>query len=320
MESSLRTTEKIRCLDWVGYLFYIPGLVLFCLGLSWSQNPYSWPDGHILGPFVAGLALIGLFSVYEWRFKKDGLMHHRLFSNRNFLLAAAAIFAEGLSFFTCNSYFVYEFSLFHDSDLLVGALHFSILFFTGCIACFAAGAYSAWRKVLRSPAVVGFGALLLFYILMATTTPSSPGNVFWGYPVLAGVGLATLVPVITVTAQLSTPPELIALASGLVVTFRALGGTVGLAINNAIFHSALSTELPKKIAAATMPLGLPASSLGALITALSEDNQAAFNRIPGVTDHIIAAAGDAYKAAYGVAFRNCWIAAACFCFVALIGK
>lgn len=64
---------------------------------------------------------------------------------------------------------------------------------------------------------------------MATATKTSSVAV-WGYPVLLGWALGmTLITLVTV-AQLSTPPELIATASGLVISVRSLGGTVGIAI------------------------------------------------------------------------------------------
>jgi len=36
----LTQLEKLQKLDWIGYFFLTAGLVLFCVGLSWSQNPY----------------------------------------------------------------------------------------------------------------------------------------------------------------------------------------------------------------------------------------------------------------------------------------
>lgn len=123
-----------------------------------------------------------------------------------------------------------------------------------------------------------------------------------------------------VVAQLGTPPQLIAEASALILATRSLGATVGLAIENAIFNSVFTTEIPKKIAAAVIPLGLPPTSIRGLIGALTTQNEAALAKIPGVTPEIIGAAGGALLQSYSDSFRYCWIAVCCICFTAVVGR
>ena len=77
--------------------------------------------------------------------------------------------------------------------------------------------------------MASFVVFVVFFALMARTDSGSSKEV-WGYPVFLGTGLGlSLVSLIT-AAQLSTPPELIAITSGLVIGIRSLGGSVGLAI------------------------------------------------------------------------------------------
>lgn len=319
LEISLTLGEKLQRLDWVGFATFSPGLTLFCVGLAWSQNPYQWGNVHILAPFIIGVILLVAFLVYEWRLKRDGMLHHDLFKSRNFPLSLAAVFAEGLSFFTCNNYLPFQVSLFTGGTLWTTGLHFAVVFFGSMAFALIAGIYSSKRKVIRSPLLAGFLSLLLFNILMATVTSHSPLTVLWGYPVFAGAGLGIILPIIMVAAQLDTPPELISTTSGLMTAVRSLGASIGLAINNAIINSTLSKNLVPKVAAATLPLGLPQASLPALITALLADNSSALQSIPGVTPAVAIAALAALKDAYGVAFRNAWITAACFVLVAVIG-
>ena len=77
---------------------------------------------------------------------------------------------------------------------------------------------------------------------MATTTVSTPTNP-WGYIVISGVGLGICLNALIVLAQLSTPVDLISRASGLMISTRGFGGTVGLSIYNAVFNSAISSNL-----------------------------------------------------------------------------
>jgi MFS family permease len=319
MQTSLNTQEKLQRLDWIGYATFSPGITLFCVGLAWSQNPYQWGNVHILAPFIIGVTLLAIFFAYEWRLKHDGMLHHDLFRSRNFPLALATMFAEGLSFFTCNNYFPFQVSLFTDGTLWSSGLHFSVVFFAAMAFAPAAGIYSWKRKVIRTPLLAGVSGLLLFNILMATVTPHTTPTVLWGYPVFAGAGLGTILPIIMVAAQLDTPHDLISITSGLMTAVRAFGAAIGLAINNAIINSTLSANLVPKVAAATQPLGLPKTSLPLLVTALLSGDTNALKSVPGVSPSVSIAALTALKEAYGVAFRNTWITAACFVFVALIG-
>ena len=52
----------------------------------------------------------------------------------------------------------------------------------------------------------------------------------WCYPIIIGLGLGFSLTCLVTIAQLSTPPALIAITSGLLIAIRSLGGAVGLAI------------------------------------------------------------------------------------------
>jgi hypothetical protein len=261
------------------------------------------------------------FFVYEWKFKKDGILHHGLFKQgRNFPIALTVIFAEGLTFFAANAYYAFEVSIFTGEDLLIAGLHYAVTFGGALIFAFLAGFYSVKRKAVRLPIFVGFALILIFNICMATSDPSAKDSSLWGFAVILGAGIGIILPTIMVAAQLCTPPDLIAETSALVLSTRALGGTIGLAINNALFNSTLAVQIPKKIAAAVIPLGLPPTSIGALIEALTTQNSALLAKIPKITPKIIGAAANALLQAYSLGFRYCWIAAGCFCFVAVVGK
>jgi Major Facilitator Superfamily len=320
LQTSLTTGQKLRTLDWIGYLLFTPGLVLFCVALSWSRNPYPWSNARIIGTFVVGTILMIAFFIYEWRFKKDGILNHGLFKTRNFPLALLTIFIEGVTFFSANSYFAFEISIFTGADLLISGLHFGVAFLSAVVFAFVSGYYASWRKSLRLPTTLGFLLILIASICMAATYHFNAGSAYWGIAVIFGAGLGTILPSLMAIAQLSTPPELISIASALVIANRSFGGTIGLAVNNAIFNSALATEIPKRIAAATLPLGLPQSSLGMLIGALTTQDQALLAKVPGASPQIIGAAAKALVRAYGIGFRNCWIAAACFGVVGVVGK
>lgn len=101
---------------------------------------------------------------------------------------------------------------------------------------------------------------------------------------------------------------------------RSIAGVIGLPIYSAVFNSKLTANLGKDIAAAVLPLGLPKSSLSALIGDLTASITPTPETVPGVTPEIVEAAVGGLYSAYSVAFRFVWITAGVFAFCATISK
>lgn len=313
--------SKFQKLDWVGFALVGSGVTLLCLGLSWAQNPYPWTNAHVLAPFLTGVAvLLGLIA-YEWKVKMDGLFHHSLFGHRNFALALGCIYVEGHCAFAANYFVPFQLTaLYPPMGFFRVGVCYSVSYFAFTFFALATGLY-IWRsKTVRIPTVTGFVAFILFFILAATAKESTPQANFWGYMIFLGAGLGLLLTTLVVAAQLSTPPELIAVASGLVLSVRSLGASTGLVIYQAVFSNGISKNLSPKVAGVAIALGLPEGSLGPLLGALTSGNMDELPKVPGVTREIIEAAALAVKETYRLAFSYVWATAAAFTTVALIGK
>ncbi|KIW99295.1 uncharacterized protein Z519_00958 [Cladophialophora bantiana CBS 173.52] len=312
---------KLRQLDWVGYAMVASGVSLLCIGLSWAENPYPWKSSQVLGPFLVGVVILLGLIVYEWKFKKDGLFHHRLFIDRNFAIALVCIYVEGHCAFAANYFVPFQLSTVYPSmgSFRVG-LCYAVSYFAFVVSALAAGLIIWKKRSVRYPSMTGFLGFLLFFALAATSKASTPEANFWGYMIFLGGGLGFLLTTLVVAAQFSTPPELIAITSGLVLSVRSLGASTGLVIYQAIFSAGISKNLVSKIAAATLPLGLPETSLVSLIGALTSGDPASLSKVPEATPEIIAAAEVALRKAYSIAFSHVWAAAASFTFLALAGS
>lgn len=90
--------------------------------------------------------------------------------------------------------------------------------------------------------------------------------------------------------------------------------------DNAIFTAKFSANLGPKIAGAVLPLGLPLSSLPALIGDLASNNQTALPSVPGITPQIIGAGVGGLFEAYSIGFRYVWICAGCLTVIGAVCK
>lgn len=187
------------------------------------------------------------------------------------------------------------------------------------VATTLVGLYCAWTKTIRPALTMGFVAFAVFSATMASLDPSTRWSAV-GFAPFFGIGLGTALNTLVTVAQLSTPPELISITSGLMIGTRSVGGTIALAIYAAIFSDTLDDQIPKKVRAETVPLGFDPQYLGELLGGLTSENSTLLASIPGVTPTILEAAEYGVKKAYTLAFRYCWITAASFAAAAVVGK
>jgi MFS family permease len=320
LQTKLTQREKLSRLDWIGYALFFPGLVLFSFALTSSTNVYPWKSAKIIGPLIVGAVLLIAFFLYEWKGTRTGMLHHDLFSwGRNFALAELIMLTEGIVFFCATQYYGFEVSVLFDKDLFHAGLYYTVGWWTMVVATTVCGIYCSWTKTIRPALTTAFVAFAIFSATMASLDPSKRASAI-GFTPFFGIGLGTALNTLVTVAQLSTPPELISLTTGLMIGTRSVGGTIALAIYSAIFSGTLNDKIPSKVSHAVLPLGLDPQYLGELLEGLTTENSTLLGEIPGITPTIIEAAGSAVKQAYTLAFRYCWVTAAAFAGAAVIGK
>lgn len=311
-EQDLSLTAKVHALDLPAMGLIIISLLTLCVGLGYSNNPYPWTNAHVLAPFLVGVVSMMALAWYAIFFNKHGLFDHDLYQTRNFAIAQAGVFTESLAFIAVANYFGFQCSLIYGQSHFRAGLVYSMVYYASILTTLLTGWYCSRTKKVRPPSLLAFIAFLIYFVLMATATRSTPLANLWGYNVFIGMGLALSLNPLVVAAQLSTPPRLISTGTGLLIATRALGGSVGLAIFNALFNSTIQKNLVPKVLAAVLPLGLPNTSAEAFVTALATSNEQMLAKIPGVTPTLVQAGLGGMLDAYELAFRNVYITGACF--------
>jgi hypothetical protein len=158
---------------------------------------------------------------------------------------------------------------------------------------------------------VGFLILTGAIIGFATIQPSNSTSaiVFSG---LFGLGFGSPLALIIAGVQLSTPYHLIATATALTTSSRAVAAATFTAIYSATLNDRLAKYIPNYVAEAALRAGLPKSSLAAFVGALTSNNATALPGIPGVTPLVIGAGVSALKQAFADGIRAVFIIAAPF--------
>ena len=179
------------------------------------------------------------------------------------------------------------------------------------------GYWSTKRRTIRSPLFCGFLFFTAGIVGLATIEPGQSTNavVFGG---LAGIGFGSPLILVITGVQLSTPHHLIATATAVTTSSRAVAATVFTAIYAAAFDTRLGTKLPNYVASAAIGAGLPPANVPAFIQALTSKNDAALAAVPGVNPSIIGAAVAALTQAFADSLRVVYIIAVPFGVLACI--
>lgn len=179
------------------------------------------------------------------------------------------------------------------------------------------GCLSTKFRMIKEFLCLGFLVFTAGIVGLATVQPDKSANpvVFSG---LAGAGFGFLIVLIVTSVQLSTPHHLIATATALTVSSRAVGATVFTAIYTASFGDRFKVKLPAYVAEAALKAGLPLTSVKPFVEALAANNKPALLKIAGVNPQIIRAGVVALKQAFADSIRVIYIIAAPFGIVACI--
>ena len=173
------------------------------------------------------------------------------------------------------------------------------------------GYVSTKMRSIRAPLFVGFVLLTGGILGLATVQPGQSANpvAFCG---LAGIGFGGPLVLIVAGVHLSTPHHLIATATAVTTSARAVAATVFTAIYAAALSDRIARLLPKYVAEAAVGAGLPTSSLSTFVAAFAEGDENALATISGVTPGVLSASATALKQAQADSIRVVYIIAAPF--------
>jgi EmrB/QacA subfamily drug resistance transporter len=235
-----RDTSREQSLDLPGLLTSGGALFALTFGLI-EANAYGWTSPTILGLFGAAAAGLALFVLIERR-RRAPMLDLSLFRNRTFaganvvaLLVTLAMF--GVFFFM--SLFVQRVLGYSPTE--AGAIFLPM---TVLIILIAPPAGKLSDRVGSRWLIAGGLTLLGISLLLFSRLDAGSG--FWDLLpglVIGGVGMASVMTPMSAAAMGSVPVAKAGIASGVLNTFRQVGGALGIAVMGAILTARQRSEL-----------------------------------------------------------------------------
>ena len=266
---AVRPSALAPRIDYLGATVLVAALVPILIGLTNKQRG-DWTDPAVGGLIAAGLAITALFVWIESR-AIDPIVPLALFRNRSFTLSVVAMFMASMAFFVPVVFLPRWFQVVGGASATQSG--YQILALLGGLILSAIGSGQLVARTgryrllaLGAPIVLAIGLFLLSNLRADTPLP-----LLWSWMFVTGVGVGPIFSIFTLVVQGAVPPRQIGTATSSLTLFQQIGGSVGLAAAGTVFGARLLEEVPRQLAASSLPReivgALPAS--GGVLTQLS---------------------------------------------------
>jgi EmrB/QacA subfamily drug resistance transporter len=233
-----RDTSREQSLDLPGLL--VSGGALFALTFGLIEaNNYGWTSATILGLFAAAAVGLALFAWIELRRRAPmldlSLLRDRTFAGANVVAFLVTLAMFGVFFFMS----LYVQQILGYSPVEAGAIFLPM---TVLIMIIAPLAGKLSDKLGSRWLMAGGLTLLAVSLLLFSRLGLDSG--FWNLLpglVIGGVGMASVMTPMSAAAMGSVPVAKAGVASGVLNTFRQVGGALGIAVLGAILTSRQSS-------------------------------------------------------------------------------
>lgn len=231
-------------LDVRGLALTSAGLATLVYGLSQAASSGGFAHPIVYVPMAAGLALLACFTGYAARRGTVALIDVRLFTDRGFAAANAALVLIGMALFGSLLILPLYFQQIHGQDALTAGL---------LLAPQGLGVAAALRLAGRRTDRLGARAVVVpgLLLMLAGTLPyaltagaHTSYAVLIGALVVRGFGMGLVMTPVTAAALVRLPPKAMARASATTVITRQVGGSVGTALLAMILASNLAPASP----------------------------------------------------------------------------
>ncbi|KAI4723378.1 hypothetical protein E4T48_00572 [Aureobasidium sp. EXF-10727] len=305
--------DILLAVDYFGIILLAGSLASITIALTWGGTTYAWSSGVIIGTLVAGCAGLVGFGLFEYKVKtSNGILDHRLFKTLNFPILCFVCLVDGMLLLGINVLYAQEIGDLFATDSVRIAVILIPYLITSTVGCMPAGWIMGHTQSYRILLIAALLWCSLFTGLMALIDASRLKMAF-AFSALFGLGTAVTTVIPIVALGLSVPSYLLGTAGTLSISFRALGGIVGITIFTAIYDNKIATNLPREVATVVLGAGLDRKTLQLVLAALSSrvPPQVSLGHVPGLPAKLIGPILNASVVASAQPWKFVWVAIAC---------
>src|SRR3954463_10461959 len=254
-------------IDYGGAALLAAGLTAILLVTTWGGRQYAWDSATIAGLAVAAVALLAAFVLRERR-AAEPILPLRLFRDPVFDVVSIVLFLTTCAFFAAIVFTpLYLQVVTGASATSSGLLLLPMMLAAATSTAVSGRLISKTGRYKRFP-IAGLAIMAVGLLLLSGMDETTARPVVSLFLVVFGLGFGMVSQVLTVAVQNGVERSDIGIATASANLFRALGGSVGVALFGAIFAARLDVWLPGSVDAERLQAS--PESLGALPAAVRD--------------------------------------------------
>ena len=267
--------DKPGRFDRVGLGLLGAGLFGIVFGLI-KASTWGWTDARTLGLLAGGVALVGIFALFETRVAEP-LLPMRLFRERSITFGTITVLLGFFAMFGVLFFVTLYLQNVHGYDPVAAGVHMLPLTAVFVVASPLGGLlnqkFGPKLVVPLGMAMVGIGLLLLLSL-----EPESGYIHLWPAFVLVGMGVGMVIVASSDAIVANAPGDDAGVAGGLQSTALQLGGVLG----TSILGSVLVTKVGSQLFGSLVASGVPGADASRLLVAKQLVAQGVAPKVPGI--------------------------------------
>jgi EmrB/QacA subfamily drug resistance transporter len=232
----------------------------------WGGQRYAWGSAEILGLIGAAVVLLGAFVAQERR-APEPILPLRLFAEPVFAVVSVTLFLTGCAFFAAIVFMPVFLQLATGASATNSGLLLLPMLLSGTAATALTGRVIARTGRYKPFPIAGLALMATALYLMSTMGADTSRALTSIYMVVFGIGFGGVTQVLVLAVQNGVDRRDIGVATGSTNLFRALGGSVAVALYGSILAGGLDGGQggsPAAVADALHPVFLLAAGIAVL--------------------------------------------------------
>jgi EmrB/QacA subfamily drug resistance transporter len=225
-------------IDYLGAALLAAGLSCVLLVTTWGGREYAWDSAEIGGLAAAAVALLVAFVIQERR-APEPILPLRLFRDPVFDIVSAVLFLGSLAFFAVIVFMpIFLQVVTGASATESGLLRLPLLLAATASTALSGRVISRTGRYKAFP-VAGLSLMAVGLLLLSRVTAGTSQATAATLLVVFGLGFGMVSQVLTLAIQNAVDRRDLGIATASANLFRALGGSVGVAVFGALFAARL---------------------------------------------------------------------------------